>query len=154
MRIVILGTGGTIASRFSRQHGAVIAGMSGEELMRRLGDTTALEARVDLVKASLGADGRFSDFARETGSRGLVLEAFGRGDATREITAAVGRAAAAGLAVAVTSRSPHGRIAPIYTGGGGEHDLMQAGAVFAGDLCGANARVLPSVLLDAGRSLD
>jgi L-asparaginase len=42
----------------------------------------AVETRVDLVKAYMGADGRFIDYAVETGSRGLVLEAFGRGNAT------------------------------------------------------------------------
>ncbi len=36
-RVVVLGTGGTIASRYSRDHGAVIAGVSGEELVRGLG---------------------------------------------------------------------------------------------------------------------
>jgi L-asparaginase len=116
--------------------------------------TDALETRVDLVKCCIGADGRFIDFARETGSRGLVLEAFGRGNATREITEAVRRATAAGLVVAVTSRSPQGRVAPIYTGGGGGHDLMQAGAVFAGDLSSVKARVLLTVLLGAGLGRD
>jgi L-asparaginase len=43
----------------------------------------AIETRVVLVKAYMGADGRFIDYAVETGSRGLVVEAFGRGQRHR-----------------------------------------------------------------------
>jgi L-asparaginase len=114
---------------------------------------TAIETRVDLVKACMGADGRFIDYAVETGSRAFVVEAFGRGNTTLAMTEAVGRAVKRGTLVAVASRSPQGRVAPTYTGGGGGHDLMQVGAVFAGDLSGPKTRVLLSVLLGAGLSL-
>jgi len=112
----------------------------------------AIESKVDLVKACMGADGRFIDYAVETGSRGVVLEAFGRGNATLAMTQAVARAVQRGALVAVASRSPQGRVAPTYTGGGGGHDLKRAGAVFAGDLSGAKTRVLLAVLLGAGLS--
>lgn len=112
---------------------------------------SVIEAKVDLIKLGMGSDARFVDCAIESGSRGLVLEAFGRGNATPEIAAAVGRAVAAGLAVVVTSRCPQGRVAPIYAGGGGGgHDLVAAGAVFAGDLTGIKARILLAALLGAG----
>ena len=111
---------------------------------------TAIETRIDLVKACMGADGRFIDYAVETGSRGLVLEAFGRGNATRAITEAVGRAVQRGTTVVVASRSPQGRVAPIYTGGGGGHDLLNAGAVFAGDLSALKTRILLGLILSAG----
>jgi L-asparaginase len=111
-----------------------------------------IETRVDLVKACMGADGRFIDYAVETGSRGIVLEAFGRGNATVAMTEAVGRAVARGTPVVVASRSPQGRVAPIYTGGGGGYDLKHAGAIFAGDLSSVKARVLLAVLLGTGLS--
>jgi L-asparaginase len=108
-----------------------------------------IETRVDLVKACMGADGRFIDYTVETGSRALVVEAFGRGNTTLAMTEAVGRAVKRGTLVAVASRSPQGRVAPTYTGGGGAHDLKHAGAIFAGDLNGARTRVLLAVLLGA-----
>jgi L-asparaginase len=111
----------------------------------------AIETGVDLVKACMGADGRFIDYAVETGSRALVVEAFGRGNTTLAMTEAAGRAVKRGTLVAVASRSPQGRAAPTYTGGGG-HDLKRAGAMFAGDLSGAKTRVLLAVLLGAGLS--
>jgi L-asparaginase len=100
----------------------------------------------------MGADGRFIDYAVESGSRGLVVEAFGRGNATASMTEAVGRAIKRGIPVAVASRVPRGRVAPTYTGGGGGHDLMKVGAMFAGDLSGVKTRVLLAVLLGAGLS--
>ena len=111
---------------------------------------TAIETRVDLVKTCMGVDGRFIDYAVETGSRGIVLEAFGRGNTTLAMTEAVGRAVERDVVVAVASRSPQGRVAPIYTGGGGGHDLLNAGAVFAGDLSAVKARLLLAVLFGAG----
>jgi L-asparaginase len=71
---------------------------------------------------------------------------------TLAMTEAVGRAVKRGTLVAVASRSPQGRVALIYTGGGGGHDLKHAGAIFAGDLNGARTRVLLAVLLGAGLS--
>jgi L-asparaginase len=112
----------------------------------------AIETKVDLVKACMGADGRFIDCAVETGSRGIVLEAFGRGNVTLAMTEAIRRAVRRGAVVAITSRSPQGRVAPTYTGGGGGYDLSQAGAVFAGDLSSVKTRVLLAVLLGAGLS--
>jgi L-asparaginase len=50
--------------------------------------------------------------------------------------------------VVITSRCPMGRVAPIYGKGGGR-DLADAGALFAGDLRGAKARLLLTVLLAA-----
>jgi L-asparaginase len=99
----------------------------------------------------MGSDERFVDYAVSTGARGLVLEAFGRGNATPEVAAAVRRAVAAGVVVAVTSRCPQGRAAPIYGGAGaGGRDLLASGAIFAGDLSGIKTRLLLGVLLGAG----
>ena len=113
--------------------------------------TGAIEAKVDLVKLCMGSDERFIDCAVQSGCRGLVLEAFGRGNGTPEVVAAVRRAVGAGVVVVVTSRCPQGRVAPVYGGAGsGGHDLLEAGAIFAGDLSGIKARVLLAALLGAG----
>jgi L-asparaginase len=50
--------------------------------------------------------------------------------------------------VVITSRCPTGRVEPIYGNGGGK-DLLDAGAIFAGDLKGPKARLLLMVLLAA-----
>jgi L-asparaginase len=93
-------------------NGAVI--VSRRTIRKHPVPATAIETRVDLVKACMGADGRFIDYAVETGSRALVVEAFGRGNTTLAMTEAVGRAVKRGTLVAVASRSPQGQAAHIH----------------------------------------
>ncbi|WP_371821925.1 asparaginase [Skermanella sp. TT6] len=109
-----------------------------------------IEARVDLIKLVMGSDAAFVRAAVANGARGLVLEAFGRGNATPEVTEAAVEAIGRGIPVAVTSRSPQGRVEPIYGAGGGS-DLAAAGAIFCGDLSGIKARILLALLLGAGK---
>jgi L-asparaginase len=120
-------------------------------LMRHTFAVEAIESRVDVVKIVMGSDGRFIDHAVADGARAVVLEAFGRGNATLAVLDAVRRAIGKGVLVAVTTRCPQGRVEPIYGNGGGK-DLAAAGAVFAGDLSGIKTRVLLAVLLATDRS--
>jgi L-asparaginase len=119
--------------------------------LRRHFAVDRIEPRVDLVKLVIGSDARFMRCAVESGARGLVIEAFGRGNANHGIVAATRAAVEAGVEVVITSRCPYGRVEPIYGNGGGE-DLAKAGAIFAGDLTGIKARVLLSVLLGRPQS--
>ena len=106
-------------------------------------------AHVDLIRLHAGSDGRFVRTALETGSRAIVLEGTGRGNANDEVVASVRDAVAAGVVVAVCSRCHEGRVEPVYGRGGGR-DLADAGALFAGDLAGSKVRVLLQVALGAG----
>jgi L-asparaginase len=113
-----------------------------------------LEERVDLVKLVLGIDARPIDNAVAVGSRAVVLEAFGLGNATREVADGVKRAVGAGVPIVVTSRCPTGRVKPVYGGGGGGRDLEDAGAIFAPGLSGVKARLLLMVLLGDAPPMD
>lgn len=115
-------------------------------LIRTALHCTRIEPRVDLVKLYLGADSRFIDCAVSSGARGLVVEAFGRGNVTLDVLQGIERAIAAGIPVLVTSRCPRGRVEPVYGGSGGAR-LAKAGAEFMGDLNGVKARILLAVLL-------
>jgi L-asparaginase len=112
-------------------------------------ECTAIEPRVDLVRLYVGADARFIDCAVATGARALVLEAFGRGNATAAVLEGIQRAVARNIPVIVTSRCPQGLVEPVYGGSGGAA-LARAGALFAPGIGGAKARILLSALL--GRS--
>jgi L-asparaginase len=107
-----------------------------------------LETRVPLVRLYLGFDVALVEAALGLGAKGLVLEAFGRGNGPAALVPVVRGAVAAGVAVVITSRCPTGRVEPIYGKGGGK-DLADAGAVFAGDLKGHKVRLLLMVLLSA-----
>lgn len=108
-----------------------------------------LETRVDLVTMYAGADGKFIDHSRETGSRGIVIEGTGRGNVPPEALPAVGRAVEAGMAVVVASRCPHGRVLDTYAYLGSGRDLRKLGTMFAGTLTAAKARVRLMVALGA-----
>src|SRR3954454_14216168 len=132
--------------------GAVVAFRRAPERRGALGraaDPRALDARVDLVRLYAGADARFVRAAIESGARAIVLEATGRGNANDAVVEGVRAAVAAGVTVAVCSRAAAGRVEPAYGRGGGA-DLAEAGALFAGDLEGATARVLLALALGAG----
>ena len=103
--------------------------------------------RVDLVAIHPGADALHLDASLAAGARGIVLAALGSGNATPEVAAAVARAHAAGIPLVTSSRVPQGALAPSYGGGGGGHDLMQAGAVHARLLRPGQARILLAALI-------
>lgn len=111
-----------------------------------------IEDRVDLLTMTLGADDRLLRYAAASGAKAVVLQAFGRGNANPAVASAVADIVAAGVPVIVTSRCPDGFVRPIYGNGGGK-DLQKAGAIFAGDLAGAKARILAAVLLGDDRSM-
>lgn len=115
-------------------------------MIRTAFKTTRIEPRVDLIKLCMGADSRFIDCAISSGTRGIVVEAFGRGNVTPDVLQGVERAITAGIHVLVTSRCPRGRVEPVYGGSGGA-GLAKAGAEFMGDLSGVKARILLAVLL-------
>ncbi|SDO21198.1 asparaginase [Aureimonas jatrophae] len=114
-------------------------------LLRRTYRPERIEAEVEIVRLAMGASDRLFRHAA-TYARAIVLEAFGRGNAPPAVSAAVSEIVAAGTPVIVCSRCPEGRVKPVYGNGGGK-DLERAGAIFAGDLTGAKARILAAVVL-------
>ena len=117
-------------------------------MLRRSFRVERLESRVPLLRLCLGFDVGSVEVALERGAQGLVIEAFGRGNGPAAMVPVVRDAVAAGTPVIVTSRCPTGRVEPIYGKGGGR-DLLDAGAIFAGDLKGPKARLLLMVLLSS-----
>lgn len=111
-----------------------------------------IEPRVELVAAAVGCDDRLLMHALDTGARGIVLDAMGRGNVPPPLLRGVRRAAASGIPVVVTSRCRNGRTAPRYGYEGGGVTLREAGAVFGGDLPASKARIKLMVLLGAGYS--
>jgi L-asparaginase len=106
------------------------------------------ELQIPLFRLALGFDVKIVERVLDLGVDGLVVEAFGRGNAPAALVPVVERAVGMGLPVVITSRCPTGRVEPIYGKGGGK-DLLDAGAIFAGDLRGPKARLLLLVLLAA-----
>ncbi len=49
----------------------------------------------------------------------------------------------------ISSRVPQGTLAPSYGGGGGGHDLVQAGAIHSANLRPGQARILLAAMLSS-----
>lgn len=111
--------------------------------------TDALEERVDLIKLSAGSDGKFIDFAAESGARGLVIEALGRGNVPVAALPAIQRAIEAGLCVVITSRCWRGRVLDTYGYEGAGKQLKRMGAILGGLLPSHKARIKLMLLLGA-----
>ena len=104
-----------------------------------LPDTPALP--VDLVKIVAGADSRLVEASLDTGARGIVLEALGRGNVPPAVLPGIRRWAAAGKPVVITSRSLRGRVLDTYAYTGGGHELREMGCIFADHMTGQQARI-------------
>jgi L-asparaginase len=112
-------------------------------LIRRRLRPVNLGKRVELIRLTVGMDGRMIELLLDDGIDGLVVEAFGRGNTTAEVGRAIAKAVSAGIPVVIASRCIAGRVRPIYraTAGGGA-DLAASGAIFADNLQGPKARLL------------
>ncbi len=118
-------------------------------VVRRTLPDQGLEERVELIKLCLGARPDYLEWCAANGTRGVIIEAFGRGNAPRGFAKAVERLVSRGTTVVITSRCPEGRTALIYGADGGAITLAEAGALFAEHLSGVKARLLLCALLGA-----
>jgi L-asparaginase len=106
-----------------------------------------LETRVELIQAYTGMSDRPVRAMFDQGLRGLAVIAFGRGNVPPSIVGAIDDAVQRGVLVTISSRCPAGRVGPRYGYEGGGLHLSQLGAILAGDLSGAKARLLQMVAL-------
>jgi L-asparaginase len=100
-----------------------------------------LEPNVDLIKAGAGMDGRLIHASIQSGARGLVIEAAGRGHVTPGILEGIRQAVSAGIPTIVVSRCPSGRVFPAYAFLGGGLTVKQTGAILADYISGPKARI-------------
>jgi L-asparaginase len=106
-----------------------------------------IEPAIELVQVYTGMSDRLLRAAVSAETRGLAVVAFGRGNVPPFVMPAVTDLVARGLLVTISSRCVSGRVAPRYGYAGGGLDLSKAGAILAGDLSGAKARLLQMVAL-------
>ena len=109
-----------------------------------------LDTRVGLVRTAAGFGHDIIDYMTESGYRGIVIEAFGRGNVHPLTADALGRAVKASVVVVMTSRCYKGRVLGVYSYPGGGVDLMARGVLSAGDMAGNKIRIMLMACLGAG----
>lgn len=117
----------------------------GNPALHLAGDVS--KVRIDIIALYPGGDGAFVDCSLSAGAQGVVLAALGSGNATSSVVEAARRCVAKQVPVVTSSRVPQGILASTYGGGGGGHDLAQAGAVLSHELRPGQARILLASLI-------
>jgi L-asparaginase len=124
------------------------------QLKREHIEAQKLDEHVDIIKLAAGADGRFIDFALESGARAIVIEGTGRGNVTVATLPAIDRAIKANIPVVITSRCPRGRVLDTYAYEGAGRQLKRMGAILGGLLPSHKARIKLMLLLGAECNLE
>lgn len=117
-------------------------------------DTDEVEHKVDLIKAALDMDDRFIRFSVDSGAKGIVIEALGRGNLTIKMLEGVKYALSKGVVVVIVSRCSSGRVFESYGYEGGGKELSDLGAIMGGEMRGPKARIKLMLALAKTTNLD
>jgi L-asparaginase len=130
----------TLAPRGPRRHIAPVPAAAG--------------GPVEIVTAALETDGRVLDRAVAAGARAVVVAATGSGNTHPDLLRAAIDAMAAGVPVALASRTGAGPVGPFYGFPGGGTAWQRGGALMAGSLTPVQARVAIALGLGAGMRME
>ena len=116
--------------------------------------TDNINTNVDLIKATAGMDGRHILASIESGAKGIIIEALGRGNLPPETIPAIKEAIAKNIIIVIVTRVTTGRVLPEYGYDGGCKHLNSMGVILGGDLKGPKARLKLMCLLGKYNDID
>lgn len=123
-----------------------------KSLMKQYINTDKIESKVDLIKCAAGMDSKYIDFCLDNGSKGIVIEAMGRGNIPPDMVSGIKRAIDRGIPVVMVSRCFQGRVLDSYGYHGGGKELRNLGVIFGDNLPGQKARI--KLMLILGKTND
>ena len=115
-------------------------------------ETDRIETKVALIKCVPGLESDILDFYIDSGYKGIVLEALGRGNVPPTMMPGIIRAIQNNIPVAMVSRCYTGRVYDTYGYEGGGRNLREVGVLFGGYLPGQKARI--KLMLVLGKTND
>ncbi|TCO70212.1 asparaginase [Marinisporobacter balticus] len=104
-------------------------------------DTEKIETNVDLIKAVVGMDSRLIKFCVDSGAKGIIIEAMGRGNVPPKMVEGIKYAIDHNIIVVMVSRCPMGRVLDTYGYEGAGRSLRNLGVLLGGSLPGQKARI-------------
>lgn len=116
--------------------------------------TQSAEINVDLIKCVAGMDSRFLKYSVDTGAKGIVIEALGRGNVPPRMLEGIEYAIKHRVAIVMVSRCPTGRVLDTYGYEGAGRALKNMGVILGGDLPGQKARIKLMLALSISNDLN
>ncbi|SES76340.1 asparaginase [Natronincola peptidivorans] len=115
---------------------------------------TTIVPNVNLIKCVSGMDSALLKFCVDSGSKGVVIEALGRGNVPPKMLEGIQYALEKNVAIFIVSRCPTGRVLDTYGYEGGGRQLRILGAILGGDLPGQKARIKLMLALSISSDLE
>lgn len=103
--------------------------------------TKSAETEVDLIKCAAGMNSKFLKHSVDTGAKGIVIEAMGRGNIPPTMLEGIEYAIKHNVAIVMVSRCPTGRVLDTYGYEGAGRNLKNMGVILGGHLPGQKARI-------------
>lgn len=104
-------------------------------------ETDNIETKVGLIKCGAGMGSDMIDYCINSGYKGIVIEALGRGNVPPKMIDGIERAINKNIPVIIVSRCPTGRVLDTYGYAGAGKNLRNLGAIFGDNLPGQKARI-------------
>lgn len=114
--------------------------------------TSKIEDKIALIKTGSGMDSNIINFYIDSGYKGIVIEALGRGNIPPEMVSGIERAIEKNIPVVMVSRCHTGRVLDSYGYKGGGKHLRDLGVILGGNLPGQKARI--KLMLILGKTND
>lgn len=105
---------------------------------------------VEIIKYSLGSDGRLIRALVDQGAKGIILEAPGRGHVHPSAVQHIQYAIQSGIPVILTTNALEGEVKLVYDFAGSVNNLQSEGVVLGRDFDSKKARIRLAVMLASG----
>lgn len=123
-------------------------------IYRQFINTDRIETKVALIKCVPGMESDIINFYINSGYKGIVIEALGRGNVPPLMMSGIRNAIENNITVAMVSRCFTGRVLDTYGYDGGGRTLRDAGVLFGGNLPGQKARIKLMLILGLTQNLN